>query len=873
MLAFAGHEWRMRARSGRFAAVVVAYVAVCAVSPVTLIAVAGRSRYFIGAEAFASGVMLVQPLATALFAGVAAIDALTREREEGAFDVTSLSRSSAAGYVVRRWLAVVLIVLPVTLIPIVVAFGAASLAQHQAAAPAAFLLRWLVHVVPVALIFSALCLALGTISGRPAAAAIVAALLFTAGMTIVNDIAARSHRHFDGLAGLMTPDPERLQRLRWALRGWTTPDLPTEAGYGVRNEAAAALPAMALPAAIACLLFGITPLYVRRTRRDLRPWRIAAHSPVRTLLIAVNRIRTEFAPDGMPGVSDRVAAVAGVIAAALIALLLARRYDTYERLAADAYAALQHGPAEMSAQVLPEAVEARAAVTGDELHSRGSIVLRNTGSAAVSHLAFEVSPSMRVTTIAISRGTAAIARRWNELGVDLTPALAPGESRRLQFTLDGLPGSYRFPFRTSFAESYRAFRRAKTSVELTDLSRSTFDRAVTGSRLLLRAADLAPVPRYTPWKTGEEENTPLSDVRIRLSFPALLAADACGTVGRARISSVCRIPFASYAVIGGGYSTAPVGDSTLLYLKSHRELVPLHSASLAEAIRVAREEWPSVVPRSPVLFIEVPTERPDAAKGWWWWDETIRMMGHAYALPELMLSRKKAVEPPAVAAALIANGAETQRRIAAPDVRAFRAFIETVAAVDTGSRHITAVVPGTGAGAPVTDPLLSATSDPVSRQRIAGVVAALEYRAGHDRLKAGISDFLHASNQPGTTAEMLDTIGRHAGIDLRRFYRDYFTGDALPRLTLAGVAFDKQDARWLVTGTLVNEGTGESFCPVVLRTNAGSLTQTIRADSHQSVPFTFVTAATPQAVQLDPLKVCYRYAFVGSVDTVDMKHE
>jgi hypothetical protein len=851
--------------------VVFAYVAVCAVPPLLLFLLAARARYFVGAQAFASGVMMVQPLATALFAGVAAIDALTRERDEGSFEITSLSRASAAGYVVRRWLAVVIIVVPVTLLPIVIAFGAASLAQHQAVPAAAFLLRWVVEIAPVILIFSALCLALGTISGRPAVAVIVLAVLFTAGLSIINDVAAHSHRHFGGLTGFVVPDSAQLQRLNWALRGWFTPDLPTEAGYDTRNEAAAAFPAIALPAAIACVLFAMTPLYVRRTRRDIQPWRIAANSPVRTLLATVHRIRTELAPDGMLGISDRLAAVVGLAICMTIAVLVVRRYDAYGRLASDAYDALRHGPAEMSAEVLPDSVEAQVGIAGAEMHSQGSIVLRNRGGAAVTHLAFEVSPGIRVGAISLSRGTAAVARRWNRLGVDVTPPLAPGESRRLQFTLDGLPGSYRFPFRGTLEDSFPIFQRATTSVDLTDLSRSYFDRAVSGSRLTLRASDVAPVPRYTPWTEGDEENMPVSDVHIRLSFPPLLAADSCGSVGRGRITSTCRIPFAAYAVMGARYRTAAAGDAaTLLYFEPHRDLIPLHSASLAKAIRLAREAWPAFVQHSHVLFVEVPTERP-APGADRWWDESIRMMGRAYALPERMLSRKKAVDPSAVAGSLIANILETQRPIAAPDVRAFRAFIETVVAAETGSRHVAAVIPGAGAGAPVTEPLLSTRDWRISPQRISGVVAELEYRAGHDRLKEGISDFVRASSRRGTTAELLDTIGRHAGIDLRRLYNDYFTGDALPQLTLSGVAVEKQESSWLISGRLVNQGTGESFCPIVLRTSSGSMTQTIRVDSHQAAPFRFVTTAAPHAVQLDPLKVCYRYAFVGSIDVVELK--
>jgi hypothetical protein len=116
---------------------------------------------------------------------------------------------------------------------------------------------------------------------------------------------------------------------------------------------------------------------------------------------------------------------------------------------------------------------------------------------------------------------------------------------------------------------------------------------------------------------------------------------------------------------------------------------------------------------------------------------------------------------------------------------------------------------------------------------------------------------------------LLDGIGRRGGVNLDRMYTDYFTGDALPRLTLRDVAFSRVAKGWAVHGSLENRGTGESFAPVVLRTAAGSIRQTVRVDSHGATPFVFETDYEPRTLQLDPEKVSYRFGIIGTIDSVD----
>ena len=139
------------------------------------------------------------------------------------------------------------------------------------------------------------------------------------------------------------------------------------------------------------------------------------------------------------------------------------------------------------------------------------------------------------------------------------------------------------------------------------------------------------------------------------------------------------------------------------------------------------------------------------------------------------------------------------------------------------------------------------------------------------RRRAGIDDFVHAAGPPGTARELVDDIGRRAGIDLSHTYADYFAGSALPELTLTGVVFKRDGARWEVTGAVKNNATGEAFVPVALRTSQESLWQTVRVDGGGTARFAFSAPGEPRSLQLDPDQVCYRRAVVGLVDNVEFK--
>jgi len=146
------------------------------------------------------------------------------------------------------------------------------------------------------------------------------------------------------------------------------------------------------------------------------------------------------------------------------------------------------------------------------------------------------------------------------------------------------------------------------------------------------------------------------------------------------------------------------------------------------------------------------------------------------------------------------------------------------------------------------------------------------HRKNHEAFVAGINAFLAGDHPtPGTARELFHDIEAAAQIPLSRFYTDFIEGEALPVLTLDDVEFRHTGSEWVVSGRLENRGSGQLFCPIVLRTEFESARSTVTIDSHQSVPFSFSTRYRPRTVQLDPDRVCYRHAAVGTVDSVEYR--
>lgn len=876
--AFLAHEARVQMRSGRFRLLAVVYTLVCTAPALIPVVLAGRATYVVGASMYASMLSFLQPVTTTIVAAVLSIDAISREQQENSFRVISLAPMSSSSYTLNRWLSVVTILVPLTALP--AALTAALSYGMTGRVHDSLLWNWLLRIVPLAITYSAFAFALGTITARTILAAIAGVALLTFGVGIANDILAHWHRQLGDVYGGVIPDRGVIDSFVWALRGWGAPPLPTEAPFDIAAALDEFTARNALIAGLAAILLGATPLMLRRTRRDVRPRPVRDDHSLRTFLKSLNRFRDDFTPDGAIEWREIFVAITGaLLLSGALATLIARETN-FQRLARERYDVETSSNAPTPSTIAIVAMNVSGTIDDDgAVRTHSTLTIRNSGMTPVRALAFSINPSLHVSARALTT-----QQRWNRMTVALEPALAANASRTIDFDISGTPGDIDFPIYNPFISRYPRFRDAKTAIDLRPMALSTFVASANRKQLSMPLSDLAPLPRFTKWelvtsnddnpKVREEEIAINTALHLDLRLPrGVTVAESCGSISsNARLVTDCTTDVAQHQLFGGHLRAMNVGANvTFAYLPPHHSLATLHAQSLQEALNLVANAWPDIDRRERMVFVERPSEELEryygdynAASG----ADSIRASGSLQLLPELMLVRRKPLQPGALAASLLAHTLFERRLIQRDQQHFFRAFYSTVARARVGEPMKGGAVEPAIGGSPETDPILTSP-----RVRLRRVLADVENRVGSDRLVAGINDFLSASRTPGNAKELLDAIGRRANLSLDRIYTDYFLGRLQPQLTLTGVVFHRSGDKWEVTGNLINRGEGEAFCPIVLRTAYESLTRVIRVDTHETVPFVIVTPYTPHSLQLDPEKVCYRYAAIGLVDNVEFRGE
>jgi ABC-type transport system involved in multi-copper enzyme maturation permease subunit len=888
---FAEHEIRTQLRSSRFPLLCVGYLLLASSPAMVLAFKAHRVDYAIGSGTWAEALMVVQPLATAIFAALLSVDAVSREREEGSFAILALVPMSNGGYLLRRWVAILIMILPLTIVPEIIAFALAARARSGPLQASFFVFQWLFHVAPLAVISSALAMALGTIAGRTMLAAMFGVAVFSLVLVWGNDILASQRLHLEGPAELLGFSPARFEQTSWVLKGYRSLQSASDAPYDFRAALARLLPAMMLTLGIAAALLGCATAFLRRSRRDLRPWRASGDHPFRTAIRLANRIREDFALDPVLGWRDRLVIAFGIAGGILALAWLFRAESHFSQLAASRAAVeLAALPAPTPLSIAAQRIGLAGMIRNDgSVSSRVELTLRNEGVAEVGELAFSLNSNLIVARASADQGSVRIGRRWDRLAARLEPPLAPGKRRTITFELRGAPAEYDFPLHgnNTFLSRYSSFRRAREASDLSDLSRTLVRYAVSRKQIALQGSDIMPVLRYTPWeltkrtkefepagdRVVEERHFPVSQIDLDLVLPpGTFLADSCGNGGTGRTVGTCRASAQAYELIGGPLQPVTISpDATLALLAVHRDVAAVHGPALARSLALAARAWPGLPIPANTLFVERPSEEDEQ----WYGDfsplfaqRSIGSAGAVRVLPELMLARRKPLAPGVIAASIIAHALGSRRAVAPAEQIFFSHLFEMLALSRVGDRRRSAVIGAIGP-APDREPLLPAAQYG-GWQRMQAVMADVEARAGADQLVSGVNDFLDAGGD-GTAHELLAAIGRRGGVSLDRVYSDFFIGSDLPELTLDGVTFSQRGAQWLVSGTLENRGTGEVFCPVVLRTDFESIRRIVRIDSHQKVHFSMTTAYQPRVVQLDPDGICYRYAALGTVDHVDYR--
>lgn len=891
LAAFVSHELTTQVRSVRFKILAVAYVVITCMPAVVVYLASRNIGYVLDGGAYANALRILQPALTALFATVLAVDAIIREREEGSFGVISLAPMTAAGYVFRRWVALLVIAIPLTVLPSMIAAGLAAHAERRMPSVSPLAWEWLLHVLAPLLVMSALMLALGTITGRTILAILAYGAAMTFGLGFLQDALAYAHRQLEGPGDMIGFDPMQLQRLVWTVRGFMHFGPPTGAGYALEEELDLLLPESALIVAFTILFICIAPAFLRRTRADVKPWRIRDDHPLRTMLRGINRIRENYRPDAGLHPADRLIMIIGLVAAIGCLAYLLSRESRYIQLAGDRYAAEQaKEPREMSLSLIPRSIHVEGDA-GRTIRTKTTFEIENRGDRAEHHLGFALHPGLEIRSVTTTCGKARITRQWERLGIVLDSPIAPNGVCNVTLDIAGKPDAIVFNLRGKgrFGDRYRLWQRATTAIDLSDLSRSTFTPAATRQRLLLKASDFAPVPRYTPWTLSTEdvdrdEDTTsfvadsvgtVSNVRISLRLPdGFTAVDSCGSVSTKRIESRCHVALSDFRIHAARYTVMPLARGTLVHLQRHDELARIHAPALTEALTIAERAWPRLNLSGTPVFVERPITG-DGERATYYrpmLSGAVEAHGSMYSIAEWMFIRKKPLDAPQIGAGIITSTLRRRRVVAADERPFFMAFFNEIARSRIGAGETRSAVAGGKGPIPSDTPLRSLRWATESQDRLRGVLVDLEYRVGADRLVEGVNEFVAATGT-GTSKELLDTIGRRASVNLENMYRDYFAGEALPKLTLENVTFARDGRLWIVRGFVRNLATGESVCPIVLRTQFGSVRQTVVVGSGERVPFTLSTSYEPRTLQLDPERVVYRHAAIGTVDSIDYEGE
>lgn len=896
--AFLAYELRTQLRSLRFRAFAAAYVGLCSLPAILIYVQRGQYQQIIGAAAFAYETLTVAPLLTGVFAVLLSLDGITREQGGGAWTTVTLTGLTNTGYLLRRWLALEILILPLTALPIAAAAGLALASGFEIPTPAVFWGPWLLRILPLAFLGSTLGLALGTLGGGGMSAFVVAGVTMLLLPQLANaGLAPFGYRLSPFTGWLSTRNANfMVQRVLMAFDSeegrMLFPHPACEAGFDVASAAEQSLGDGAVQAALAIAALGLSAAWLRRTRPDIRPRTIRPDHPLRSFLAVLGRLRERFVPDPAPAPADRLVIALALLLALVpagIGLARAHRYDELAWQRQEAEASGQPSPT--SRDVMP----GRWRVTGRlgpgsavALHVAAE--LRNEGKEPARRIAFSLNPELVLEEATAERGRLRPRRAWDRLEVDLEPPLGPGEHRELRFRLAGRPAAPVLPpplesstaRLVATARPFAAHQQADFGRDLMDYSRSYQVPAISGYRVDLEASDLSPIPRYGTWALTEERRVPDEVFRpkaqIELSLevpPGLFLADTCGGVARqGRLASRCAQPLHDLGVVGGRYRV--LGEegnrpgATVAVFPAHRKVGELHLGFLARGARMMSDAWPGTGGLDDLVVLEWPGKEAHDQRdfrpmgSYFYWDPErnfVEVHGRLAFVREIDLLWNQPVPPERLVAEVVASRLLARRRFVFEQQYFFRQLIRNLVLERLGV--------GSPSGATVSlgrlsdlgwiqTPALEPEYGTYWRARFPSLVAALAVQAGAEPLRASVEELLAGpGDQPATFDEFAAILRRRSERPVDGMIRDFFHAGKMPRPVLEEVEVRRAGNLWRATGRIRNEGEGEVSCRVVLMTDVAPVETTLTVDTG-SAPFALESPYRPQGVLLDPDNECHR---------------
>jgi len=259
---------------------------------------------------------------------------------------------------------------------------------------------------------------------------------------------------------------------------------------------------------------------------------------------------------------------------------------------------------------------------------------------------------------------------------------------------------------------------------------------------------------------------------------------------------------------------------------------------------------------------------PFDGMGDWWWrgfrNVEATWRSKLVVLEERQLVGRRVLAAAPLAAASVAASLLGRRTIVGDEELLLREVYSAIALERLGQVPATrAVLIGREYGrTDARTPLLQAEAWTriIWDDRLPAILLDIEHRVGATAFAAGVEEFLRAADQgPGSSRELLERVGRRGGVSLEGVYRDVFVAASLPELELVDVSFRRVQSDWEVTGAVHNRGTGEAFCPVILRTELDPVSTSLSVAAAATVPFRLRTSYRPRTLLLDPDSLCFRY--------------
>ena len=903
LAAFLRHELLVQLRSLRFRVVVGGWVAVASM-PALVVFLRRRVGLPAGAATYLAETLpwLVPLTMAASF--VVSSDGVLREREQGTWSTLSLCGMSTAGYVLRRWVSLVVPLLVASALPVLAAGLFATAAGHVVPW-SAFAGLWAARVATRVVLASALGLGFGTAAGGLFAGAGLAAVTLLGGLLAIDGLLFRWRLHLGGIPLDLQPlfrSIDRLQSLFGGTAGAYQLPFPlpaSDAPIPTTVRAEQAIASLATTAALAALGVAWAILLARRTRPDLRPWQVREGHSLATFVGVAGRLRERFAADARLAPADLAAVVTAVgIAVGIFGAALVRDH----RIVRDATARFQLAPETWPGTTAPALLPAAVHITGvvddrGRLRSESTTMLRNDGDVAIGEVVAVLAPAMRLEALAVAGHEARWQRRRERIAVTLAPPVRPRETIALRAVVAGRPAQTIVALRLSeeyggywsFQRAFAFYHYARFARALPDLTPSFTRPAVSPTRVELTAADLLPVVRYTPFGLADRDEYDTHHERADESFPSVPVdvtlraprqtwlADACGHVtSGGRLAGGCTLSLPQYVVRGGPQVARREGGLTVALLPGHRALAVEKLGPLAQVADIVHEVWPDEDLARETVLLEVPAPEVFLLDEGLWpiyriyelgGEHELQAQGRLLVLPEMVLLAAPPLSPAVVAQRLIGARLLERRAVAADQALLFRSLVRTFAALHAGDAPSGgAVLPATMQGPGAYEVSLLAadgSAAAVWERRLPALLLELERRIGGDAVRRGLAAFLARRDAPpGTLAELVGDWERASGVGLRGFYDQYLAGPALPTLSLADVAFASGGdggGGWSVRGRVRNDGTGESRCSVVLTSDAARSSVDVVAPAGGSGAFSFRSDVQPRAVLLDPDQRCIRY--------------